>query len=319
MENKNQNLYLLYELFDAFINYGLSVRETDKDGYTAWIAIKSKIPEQMISWNQAAKDRYKHLTVNFGIPDVKPSNLNLLDQNNWARKYFLLQHGRVVYNYPQGSLAKLFQIAYNTGQFIAENKKMKYEQAHLSYFIEEQLNKFTSFVEINSVRNIDISVYREIYKQLHSIVIGEKLLVQKTIDDFADNSYENFKSVNEKKEQAKIEEKKNAEEKAKAQSSTSSETPKTVTDTATSSSAETKSTTSSAPSTTSSEASKTTEAPAQSETSAVPAPPAAAAAETTSAPATEAAPEVKKGGNNNTFNVHFSDYIKALKKENSYY
>ena len=166
---ENNKIYLDYkvaqvhELYDAFINYGYNVRKTNKSGYDAWIAIKKDIPEEIISWKTSAKGViYNQLNVKFNIPDVKPTkNLDCKGQLRWERNYFLLQHGRVIKNYPTASLTKLFQIAYNAGQFKAENEMDPYPQAHLQYYINADLSKVTSFVEVDSLNAVKLDVYKK--------------------------------------------------------------------------------------------------------------------------------------------------------------
>jgi hypothetical protein len=307
-------LYHLYGIYDAFINYGYVVRKTNKSGYDAWHLVKKEIPEETLTWTTSAQGYYGDLTTGvYSLEDVTPVDLQPKAQLRWERNYFLLQHGRIIKKYPTASLVKLFQIAYNTGQFIADNEIEPYPQTQLGYFLNKQLNKLTSFVTPESLKKVDAKVYIKIYDALHNIVIGPTTMISnkkistvevvaenlknatEVNEKLAKNTPENFKEASEKKKES---------EKAKEKDATSSEAPKSVTDSATSSPA-------------------TTPAPlpaAAAETSTAAAPTEAAASPTSTEPAPTPAPEVKKGGNSNSnYKVHFSDYLKALKKENSYY
>jgi hypothetical protein len=232
MDLENNKLYHVFEIYDAFINYGYNVRKTGKSGYDAWHAVKKDIPEEIITWTHTAHRYYADLTTGiYSIEDVQPIGLDAKGQLRWERNYFLLQHGRILKKYPTASLTKLFQIAYNTGQFIADNEIEPYPQSQLGYFVNKQLNKPSSFVEIDSLQNVSAKVYSKIYDALHGIVIGDKTALVKKITSYADNTAENFKKASETKE--KLAEKEKSEK--KEGSATSSEKPATVTDSATSS------------------------------------------------------------------------------------
>jgi hypothetical protein len=217
MDFNTDKLYHVSEIYGAFINYGYNVRKTKKSGYDAWIIIKEKIPEQLVTWKSSiGNEYYNHLTSNLGIKDVKPVNLDQLGQNDWERNYFLLQHGRIMRKYPQASLVKIFQIAYNTGQFIAENEREPYSQAILQYFVNKQLNKLSSFIEMNSLKEVDPKIYTKIYNILRNIIIGDNTALVNNIESYSDiktenekielknianNSNEQFNKASEKKEQ----------------------------------------------------------------------------------------------------------------------
>lgn len=316
MDLENNKLYHVFEIYDAFINYGYNVRTTCKSGYDSWHAIKKYIPEEIITWTHIAHKYYADLTTGvYSIEDVQPINLDAKGQLRWERNYFLLQHGRILKKYPTASLTKLFQIAYNTGQFIADNEIEPYPQTQLGYFVNKQLNKPSSFVEIDSLQNVSAKVYSKIYDALHSIVIGDKTALVKKINIYSDNNSENFKKAaeekaktdksyydkiekekNEKNEKNKKNEKNDKNEKTET-SATSSDKPATVTD---------------------SETSKSTEKTTPSETSSASAPTEAAAATTSADVSKEEGKkeESKTGGAN--FKLHFSEYISALKKERNY-
>jgi len=293
---QNNKLYFAFQLYEGLINYGYNIRKTGKSGHDAWLEIKNKIPEQLLVWSYDATKYYVDLTTGLAaIPDVEPVKLNSIGQYQWERNYFLLQHGRVIKKYPQASLAKLLQIAYNTGQFLAENEIVPYPQAHLQYFINKQLNKITSFIQVDSLQNVNSNVYREVYDALRSIVIGDKTIPIRPIANYPnenDNSDKNDKNDKNNK---------NNNEKTVAETSpTSSETPKTVTDTPTSTEGtKTDATKTDATKTESTEEKKTESTEEKkNETPAI----------------EEEKP--KTGGN---YKIHFNDYLKSLKKENQYY
>jgi hypothetical protein len=291
---ENNKLYHAFQLYEGLINYGYNIRKTSKSGHDAWMEIKNKIPEQLLVWSYDATKYYVDLTTGLAaIPDVEPVKLNSVGQYQWERNYFLLQHGRVVKKYPQASLAKLLQIAYNTGQFLAENEIVPYPQAHLQYFANKQLNKITSFIQVDSLENVNSNVYREVYDVLRSIVIGDKTIPIRPMNNYALNDKNDKNNNNNIKNEKKVAE----------TSPTSSETPKTVTDT----------TTSTEGTKTESTEEKKNESTEEKKTESTPETPKEPVAEAAEAVKVEEKP--KTGGN---YKIHFSDYLKALKKENQY-
>jgi len=291
---ENNKLYHAFQLYEGLINYGYNIRKTRKSGHDAWLEIKKKIPEQLLVWSYDATKYYVDLTTGLAaIPDVEPVKLNSIGQYQWERNYVLLQHGRVIKKYPQASLAKLLQIAYNTGQFLAENEIVPYPQAHLQYFANKQLNKITSFIQVDSLQNVNSNIYREVYDALRSIVIGDKTIPIRPLANYSNENDKNNKINNEKK--------------VAETSPTSSETPKTVTDTPTSDASKSDSSKSKSDSS-KSDSNKTEENKTDAtKTESTPEPP-----KDTADVKVEEKPKV--GGN---FKSHFSDYLKALNKENS--
>lgn len=133
----------LNNLWDVVINYGYETRIKNKDGLERWNFIKKLFPDFKLEWTDSSKTIYEDLLKLGVIEDESSSGLS---HEKWEKHHFLLQHGRIIHNNPDGSLLRLMQIAYNIGQFRAEQEKKSYPVKQLAYYRTHKLEKLNTYI-----------------------------------------------------------------------------------------------------------------------------------------------------------------------------
>jgi hypothetical protein len=133
----------LNNLWDVLINYGYETRIKNKDGLDRWNFVKKLFPDFKIEWTNFSKTIYQDLLDLGVIEDEAGSGLS---HEDWERHHYLLQHGRIIHNNPEGSLVRLMQIAYNIGQFRAEQEKKVYPVKQLTYYRSHKLEKLNTYI-----------------------------------------------------------------------------------------------------------------------------------------------------------------------------
>jgi len=136
-------------LWDAIIKYGYEIRSSNKNGLVGWLAVKEKLTpfDFKLEWTESSKVFAEKL-IGLGVNNSDSFETSgLATKELWDRDHFLIQHGRIIRNNPEATLVRLLQIAYNVGQFNAENEKTKYSDQLLTYYHINQLNKLTTFIK----------------------------------------------------------------------------------------------------------------------------------------------------------------------------
>jgi len=142
---------LLTKLWSCLIDYGYKTRINNKNGLERWNYVKQLFPEYKLTWKESSTKIYNNLLKLDVIEDETG-----LSHEEWERHHYLLQHGRIINNNPDGSLVRLMQIAYNIGQFRAEQEKKSYPVKQLAYYNENKLDKISSY--INNISKLPLSV-----------------------------------------------------------------------------------------------------------------------------------------------------------------
>ena len=142
---------LIYELWEITIKYGYDTRKNKKDGLERWNYYKKLIPDCKIEWKDATSKIYNDLQ-RLGVNADDNETKSGMTHEEWERHHYLIQHGRIIYNNPSASLIRLLQIAYNVGQFKVELEKQIYPADQLQYYILNELNKVTTY--INNIKCI---------------------------------------------------------------------------------------------------------------------------------------------------------------------
>ena len=132
---------LISELWKIMINYGYETRIKGKDGLERWNYVKKLFPDIKINWIDSSRKIYDDLT-KLGVIEEESG----LSHEEWERHHYLLQHGRIIHNNPNGSFARLMQIAYNIGQFRAEQEKKNYPIKQLVYYRTNKLDHITTYI-----------------------------------------------------------------------------------------------------------------------------------------------------------------------------
>jgi hypothetical protein len=136
-------------LWDAIIKYGHEIRSSNKDGFAGWVAIKQKLTpfDFKLEWTEASKLFAKELEARGVNNSDSFETSGLATHELWEKNHFLFQHGRIIRNSPEATLVRLLQIAYNVGQFNAENEKNKYSSELLAFYHTNKLDKLTTFIK----------------------------------------------------------------------------------------------------------------------------------------------------------------------------
>jgi hypothetical protein len=139
------DLSLTHELWNSIVMYGERTREGNMNGLERWNFLKELIPNVKIQWNKLAKKIYDDLG-KLGVNHLEEleSGLSHID---WERQHFLSQHGRIIYKNPEGTLVRLYQIAFNIGQFKVEARKKLYTEEQMKYYKENKLDQYDTYVE----------------------------------------------------------------------------------------------------------------------------------------------------------------------------
>ena len=132
-------------LWEAVKEYGYNVRKENLDGLEAWNKLKVLLAPCSVSfnWNQDCMTFYNHL-ISVGVME------NYIEENmtkvQWEQDHFLLQHGRIPFkNANSADLSRLFQVAYNAGQFRAEVEKGSYRDTLVEYYESNRLGKIDTY------------------------------------------------------------------------------------------------------------------------------------------------------------------------------
>jgi len=139
---------IIYDLWEEFIQYGYNIRLKAKDGKLAWDSVKVLIPDLKIEWIEKSKTFYTMLG-SLGVNLSESPEEAKMSKDKWERHHYLLQHGRIVHTNPneKATLVRLLQIAYNIGQFKRELEKELYTPEQLKFYINNDLNKVTTYIE----------------------------------------------------------------------------------------------------------------------------------------------------------------------------
>ena len=145
----NHEKGLLEELWNSIIKYGERTREGNMNGLERWNLVKELIPNVKIQWNESAKKIYDDL-ISLGANNSEDWKDSGLSHPDWERQHYLLQHGRIIFKNPDGNLVRLYQIAYNIGQFKAENEKNKYSENILKYYNDNKLDDINTYIKLDN-------------------------------------------------------------------------------------------------------------------------------------------------------------------------
>jgi hypothetical protein len=173
-------------LYDLVIEYGYFIRKNNKDGLESWNEIKKIIPPIPIIWTDKSKLFYEQLS-SIGVNTSESSEEAKMSKPEWERHHYLLQHGRIIHKNPEGNLVRLLQIAYNTGQFKYELEKEIYPKEQLQYYIINELNKISTFLQS------EIEFPRELIEGITGLLSkkgGSKK--NKSIDYYLNNYIDNY-------------------------------------------------------------------------------------------------------------------------------
>jgi len=143
------------EVWGLVVTYGEYIRGHKLDGLVAWNALKELLAKHShsIEWSQQCLGFFDGLQ-NCGIVEIHDPLT--MTHHEWERHHFMIQHGRIPHrNANKGDLVRLFQIAYNSGQFSIERRAGEFSKDSLSYFYNNHLNYISSYVDLDTLNVTD--------------------------------------------------------------------------------------------------------------------------------------------------------------------
>lgn len=134
-------------LWQIIIDYGKNIRLKAKDGLNSWNIIKTHLETISIdiNWKDTILNNYDDM-IKMGVCEMDDHNISYIKRE---LDHFILQHGRIPYrNKLSGSLVRLFQIAYNCGQFKgAIEGGYNYPIKWFEYYIDNKLDTPQSYCD----------------------------------------------------------------------------------------------------------------------------------------------------------------------------
>ena len=144
------------QLWTYFENVGYNTRKGGEDGLRVWKEIRGTLSDAPIGGQisptilgiilrayNVKEDDTEHEEVQFCDPD---GELGEILSNTKEVEHFFIQHFRIpVMAKYELTRRKFAQIAYNAGQFRAEQEKSTYGKAVEEYYIKNNLGKWDSY------------------------------------------------------------------------------------------------------------------------------------------------------------------------------
>jgi hypothetical protein len=153
IEMEQDNLIKVSDLWNEIINRGYIVRSTSLDGLSEWQPLKQKY-EQYQKYSFIISNHIQNLVKSYyKTPnnDTEHNHAKLIIGNceldtNKETEHFIVQHFRIpAQKCFKLSLVKVLQIAYNIGQFKAEQEKGTYHDKIISFYRQHKLSLFETY------------------------------------------------------------------------------------------------------------------------------------------------------------------------------
>ncbi len=144
------NTLTLQQLWNILVNHGYEVRSTGQDGLNEWQPYKNTLKNYKIDVELKVDNGIKYLCEEHYNSDEGIFVYNDIEINNEVESaHFLIQHCRIpkLMNFKL-SILKLLQIAYNAGQFLAEQYvNNTYPDEIINMYYENNMDKLTTYVK----------------------------------------------------------------------------------------------------------------------------------------------------------------------------
>jgi len=141
----------IHNLWDSIIKYGYRTRSNNMNGLERWNLVKEIIPNMNIEWTDKSRKIYDDLkNLNVDSSESSEELTFKLSHSEWEKQHFLIQHGRIIYKNKNGTIVRLMQIAYNIGQFKAENEREKYSDNIIKYYNDNKLDDINTYIKLDN-------------------------------------------------------------------------------------------------------------------------------------------------------------------------
>jgi len=192
--------YNIKDLWNLVVQYGYIVRYNQLDGLDSWVKLKTIIseisPKKKYKWACDMEMPFENLK-SLENKIIEPiEDENPINYEKWEREHFFIQHFRIPAKNKNPKMVKILQVAYNTGQLLAEKSKIPYFYDHLNLNLEGKLfdysqEKYNLFKlgneiidPINYVLNYNLFIFGDTYHNKYIYNYNNPL--------FINNKYENI-------------------------------------------------------------------------------------------------------------------------------
>ena len=170
------NCEILNLLWTDIISYGTLVRLNDRDGLQAWNLLRGileSVETVPIVWTERCLGFY-HTMIEIALVEDYDEHGGSISKLEWERHHFLLQHGRIPHRSPKNaSIVKLFQIAYNYGQFIAEKCRYPicvYIQSHIDFSEQNKLGNINTYISQDLTQVLCIYITEDLHSKVKTLL-----------------------------------------------------------------------------------------------------------------------------------------------------
>ena len=128
---------------------GKEIRQNKEDGRKGWEDLSAELQRKIsgikFSWNSKCLKFYVQMISELKLIESDKE----ISHQEWEKHHFLLQHGRIPHkNQEQPELIKLFQVAYNAGQFSSLiGDELYTKHGRLQYYIENDLGNIETYCD----------------------------------------------------------------------------------------------------------------------------------------------------------------------------
>jgi len=151
-------------IWDSVIEYGYDIRKmsinTNKGldfGQPAWGLLKNKFDKYIFKINDIPNEKINCILEDNGFTynknddktEIENITINTINLNNdIEHEHFFIQHYRIpILENRELSVKKLMQIAYNIGQFRAEQERKSYPVKQLTYYRDNKLDSLSTYID----------------------------------------------------------------------------------------------------------------------------------------------------------------------------
>lgn len=142
------------ELWDSVLKIGYHSRHNNHNGLDTWLKLKKKLSTftDLVQINPCFRDIMSKIIYQINTDkeehtDVEITIQNIIMKNTIETNHFFIQHFRIVtvanYKLP---FTKLLQIAYNAGQFRAEEERNTYDTIIAKFYTINRLADIDTFI-----------------------------------------------------------------------------------------------------------------------------------------------------------------------------
>ncbi len=138
-------------------DYGKTVRLNNEDGLEKWEQLVKKLQSKTFGvtfeWNPKCLTFYDQMIGDLQLIESDKG----IDHTEWQKHHFLLQHGRIPHrNAEKPNLVRLFQVAYNAGQFAALSYDELYtHNGRLEYYNNNDLGNIETYCDRKQLSSLE--------------------------------------------------------------------------------------------------------------------------------------------------------------------